>query len=312
MQHYEAGILKTRRPDAHQIWDGDEIGMNPHGHKGKQCFTAFFRRMIVRVVGGEGGKAPFWVTFFFWTRADGQFPVPPCVVHQAAKWSKFLSLNLPGDWCVHHSPSGYMDRDGWFKVAVHFQKFCGPIRPQYLYFDAHDSHWDSDSLKLWYDDMIYSTFLKAHGSNDDNFNDNGPNAKCHAIYDYHTTEWERAHPGVPDSPAFVNQRRRDMWDEMKADGGRVAVNAARKTGLYPFNPQSENHTDGTELVSRKFALHEPVRDGAAEYSPEWRENKEGPKYTVIQVRATCDWLCCDPCPHAGQTKCTKQEPTNQI
>ena len=127
-QHYAEGILNTE-PEAHQIYGGDEIGVNPHGHKGKRVFCSFFRKQIVVVVDGEGGKAPFWVTFFFWTRADGQFPIPPCVVHQASQMSEFFALNLPGDWCTHTNTSGYMDRDGWFKVACHFQKHCGPTRP---------------------------------------------------------------------------------------------------------------------------------------------------------------------------------------
>ena len=52
-----------------------------------------------------------------------------------------------------------------------------------MFFDAHDSHWDSGALRLWTDDRLFPLFLKAHGSDDDNFNDNGPNAKFHAMFD---------------------------------------------------------------------------------------------------------------------------------
>ena len=282
--HYARGILKTPQPASSQIYGGDEIGMNPHGHKGKQVFCSFFRKQIVVVVDGEGGKAPFWVTFFFWTRADGQFPIPPCVVHQAAQLSEFHALNLPLDWCVHASDSGYMDRDGWFKVAVHFQKWCGPLRPQYLFFDAHDSHWDSDALKLWSEDQLFPFFLRAHGSEDDQINDNGPNAKFHSYYDEETAAWQETHPGVKDTPAYVNSRLTGAWERMKMEGGPTAAKAARITGLYPFNPQAENHTDGLDLVSRKFQLGAPWRDNAEQYAPEWQAEQEGPRYKLIQAR----------------------------
>lgn len=182
--HYERGILKTRYPENDQIYGGDEIGLNPSGHRNRAVVVSLLRKITARVVGGEGGKAEFWVTFFFWIRADGQFVIPPCVVHSCAQLSEFYVLNLPEDWCVHCSPSGYMDRDGWLKVNRHFKKYCGPKRPLYQYYDAHDSHWDPDALQEMYDDLIFPTFFNAHDSDRKNMGDNGNNAQVLMEYVY--------------------------------------------------------------------------------------------------------------------------------
>ena len=54
---------------------------------------------------------------------------PPFVVHESAELSAFFAKFLPADWGVHVSKSGYMDREGWFKVCRHFMRYCGPTRP---------------------------------------------------------------------------------------------------------------------------------------------------------------------------------------
>jgi hypothetical protein len=279
--HFAAGILKTRMPDSSQLYGGDEVGVNPSGHSGTQVFCSILRRQIVSVVDGEGGKATFWCTFFFWTRADGQFVIPPGVIHQSAHLSEYHCLELPEDWMVHTSPSGYMDRDGWLKVARHFQRFCGPTRPLYLYFDGHDSHWDPDALNEWFQDHIYPTFFKAHGSEDDNINDNGPNSAFHAAFDECTAHFGRTHPGVKDAVPFVNERLAATWRKIKATCGGVAVRAAEKTGLYPFNPNSATHCDGLDLISRKFTVATPWVNEV--FSPDWDE-AGGTKYKLITAR----------------------------
>jgi len=87
-------------------------------------------------------------------------------------------LNIPDNWIVHGTPSGYMDRDGWYKTIRNFANLSGASESnkQFLYFDGHDSHWDSDALQLLEDRHIQSFFLKSGDSEKDQPNDNGPNA----------------------------------------------------------------------------------------------------------------------------------------
>ena len=71
---------------------------------------------------------------------------------------------------------------------------------------------------------------------------------------------------------------------MKVEGGPTALNAVRKTGIHPLNPHSENHTDGLDLVSRKYQLGLAWRDNADEYNPDWQKATEGPQYKLITAR----------------------------
>ena len=68
---------------------------------------------------------------------------------------------------MHATPSGYQDRDGFLKV-----EYCGPKRPQYVYVDGHDSHFDSEALDLLASNHVYVFFLKSNNSEEDQPNDN--------------------------------------------------------------------------------------------------------------------------------------------
>lgn len=76
------------------------------------------------------------------TRADGQMPTPPYIVHQGAELCEAHAMNLPATWGVHATQSGYMDRDGFTMWAHHFVANCGrsaatPTRAVILFLDSH-------------------------------------------------------------------------------------------------------------------------------------------------------------------------------
>ena len=41
--------------------------------------------------------------------------MPPIIVHQAKDYYEDLYYNVPLDWIVHKTPSGYMGIDGWLE-----------------------------------------------------------------------------------------------------------------------------------------------------------------------------------------------------
>lgn len=96
------------------MWSYDEKGVDPDGRWGKVYVHAtevidgkLAAKRSFRTTTGE--KAPFWTTIGIWTRADGQCPVEPIVVHQAAELSANHSDNLSPlatAWC---SKSGNHD-----------------------------------------------------------------------------------------------------------------------------------------------------------------------------------------------------------
>jgi len=131
----------------------------------------------------EGEHAPFWVTILFYTRADGQVFIPPTIVHQGSEWTSDMGMNLPDNWIVHSTPSGYMDRDGFTKTCKNFVRLSGSSKtnPQFNFFDGHDSHWAPDALDTLAENGTRAFFLKAGDSTKDQPNDNGPNCCLRAF-----------------------------------------------------------------------------------------------------------------------------------
>ena len=101
------------------------------------------------------------------------------IVHQAENYTQDLHWNLPSDWLVHNTPSGYMDRDGWMNTMSLFSRTFGAIKmnPQVLFFGGHDSHFDDRAPHILQSHHISQFILKAGDSTNDQPNDNGPNLK---------------------------------------------------------------------------------------------------------------------------------------
>eukprot|EP00961_Rhodomonas_salina_P269101 3636279-Rhodomonas_salina.1 len=78
-EHHRLGILKTKVPHPSQIFNSDEIGFDPTG---KWSRVLAFRWGKTSYTIGTGERAPFWVSVFFWSRADGVLSIPPCIIHQ--------------------------------------------------------------------------------------------------------------------------------------------------------------------------------------------------------------------------------------
>ena len=122
--------------------------------------------------------------FLVFKRADGQCFIPPTIEHKSANLSGAHAINLPTNWILHSTPSGYMDHDGWLKTAYAFVRLCGAnsMNPQFLFIDGHDSHWDSDALEFFMKNFVYVFFLKSGDSENDQPNDNALNCKLKSIF----------------------------------------------------------------------------------------------------------------------------------
>ena len=116
-ERHSQGFLTSRRPEAHQCHNMDEIGFDSSGKWDKVIRFLWNNQ---RYTLGTGEKAPFWTTALVTTCANGQFPMPPVVIHQGkeGQLSEHLmmcaslenpdgpatSLNstyLPGNWIVY-------------------------------------------------------------------------------------------------------------------------------------------------------------------------------------------------------------------
>ena len=235
--------LEDIRPRPDQHWSLDEIGIYPNGKWTRIVCTYKWclAEKIWKTQRGE--RAPFWCTVLFFTRGDGQCPIPPTVVHQATEVTADLFLNLPSNWVCHATPSGYMDRDGWFKTVTNFVDLSGASQsnPQYLFFDGHDSHWDSDALEYMVLHDVNPFFLKSGDSEKDQPNDNGPNCSMKGCYNDAKAEYDETWVTIMQFvPPRMNMVLTDMWRRFLTKAAPVIISAFFKTKLCPLQPPSSD------------------------------------------------------------------------
>ena len=95
--------------------------------------------------------------------------MPPVIVNQTKDYSKYLHHNIPFDWKVHHTSSGYMYRDGWLKAMTQFSYICGssPVNNQILFVDGQNIHFDDSDLTQMQGKSIQTFIFKAGDSIND-------------------------------------------------------------------------------------------------------------------------------------------------
>ena len=116
-----------------------------------------------------GERYTFCCTDMIFTRASGQLFMSPVIVHQAENYTKDVYWNLPSDWLVHNTPSGYIDMYVWMKEMSLFSRTYGAskLNPQVLFFDGHDSHFYDRATHLLRSHHISPFILKAGDSTND-------------------------------------------------------------------------------------------------------------------------------------------------
>ena len=133
-----------------------------------------------------------------------------------------------------------MDKDGWYKVINMFTKKAGASADniQILYYDGHDSHWDSDALDLMCERFIQPFVLKAGDSENDQPQDNGSNAKLKSCYNNRKSEWSRKFLSTAYSPAHMNTVLVLAWQDFVTEAAGIIKRSFDKTKLCPVQPPS--------------------------------------------------------------------------
>ena len=185
-----------------------------------------------------GERTPFWCTLLVFTRADRQCFMPPVIIHQAKEYSEDLHHNIPLDWTVHHTSSGYMDRDGWLKAMTQFSNICGasPVNNQILFFGGHDSHFDDRSLTKMQSKNIQLFVLKSGDSINDQPNDNGPNSKLKSLYNVLKAKWMLKYGTTRFQTHHINSVLFETWEAFTVSSGNIIRGSFAKTNLLPFSP----------------------------------------------------------------------------
>jgi hypothetical protein len=234
--------LDSIQPRPDQTWNCDEIGIDPNGkwHRIVCTYQWSPTGKIWKTQTGE--RAPFWITVLFFTRADGQCFIPPTIVHQGSELTADLLINLPGNWIVHVTPRGYMDRDDWFKTIEAFTKLSGtsPTNEEFLYFDGHDSHWDADALELMYQRSIQGFFLKAGDSERHQPNDNGSNAGLKSEYNDAKSDWDKRFATTSFTPPHMNHVLAKAWSRFTMEAAPTITCSFEKTRICPLKPPDDH------------------------------------------------------------------------
>ena len=151
--------------------------------------------------------------------------MPPVIIQQAKEYSEDLHHNIPLDWTVHNTSSGYMDRDGWLKAVTQFSKICGasPVNNQIIFFDGHDSHFDDRALTHMKSKNIQPFILKVGDSINDQPNDNGPNSTLKALYNRSKAKWMVKDGTTRFQPHHMNAVLVEAWDAFKVAYGNNYV-----------------------------------------------------------------------------------------
>ena len=166
--------------------------------------------------------------------------MPPIVVHQAKDYSQDIYHTIPLDWTVHHTPSGFMDRDGWLKAMTQLSNTCGvsPVKNHILFFDGHKSHFDNHSLIQMKSKKIHPFILKLVESINGQLNDNGTNSKLMSLYNISKAKWMMKYGTTRFQPHHMNSVLDETWEAFMVPAGKIIRDNFAKNIILPFRPTS--------------------------------------------------------------------------
>jgi hypothetical protein len=203
-------IIPEDGPPPEQKWNGDEKGLSTNA-KFPPSFTLGGNNRTFTIVPGE--KSNFWTTLFFWICGNGDLPVPPTVVHQGGTETHFPTRflhGLPNSWTSHNTPSGYMDKSGFYlcvlALVLYIRERDGDnLKPQFVFLDGFDGHFSADALDLAHANNIHIFFLKSNDSINDQPADMGANAMIEKYFQLAMLDWKEKFAMTPFTPMFMNE-----------------------------------------------------------------------------------------------------------
>ena len=153
------------------------------------------------------------------------------VVHQSTHYNQYLHYNIPSDWVVHNSPSGYMYCYGWHKSMSHFSSMCcsSPLKPQVLFYDGHGRHFDDRALNILCRHQIHYYVLSEVDSVHDQSNNNAPNIKLDNFYGNARMNWMRHHVTLKFTPPHMNSVFVETWKAFKLSSTTITQKYFNRT-----------------------------------------------------------------------------------
>lgn len=293
------GELQWPSPD--QLWNADEIGIDADGKWKRVSKWSWAKTNSVKKLRSKE-KAAFWVSLLLISRADGQCPVNPVIVHEGPSIKDTNQIRadhsimgvqtncenhpdgagatpvmLPPDYLALQSPSGYMDEECFLQAMHHFTSSApGPkdaegrfIKAQFLFLDGHYSHLNPAALDHLADRNVHVFFLRSGNSENDQPNDCGINKRFKSCFvkvreQGYVEGWLLIN--VPIEKWQVNGLIVRAWDLFKLGNcTEVVSNAWDYTGLKTWNPSAwQKQRVGHDGGVEKGATHTITDEGKSE------------------------------------------------
>ena len=200
-----------------------------------------------------GDISPFWCTALIFTCADDKSSIPPVVLHQRTHYTQNFHYNMPSNWLIQNSLSGYMDHDDWHKFMSHFSSMCcySPINHQLIYCDGHDRHFDSREVDILCRHNIQYLLLNSGNYVHYQPNDNGPNMILKNCYGNARMNYMRHHGTFNSTLAHMNYVLVGTWKAFKLLSTKITQKYFKKTYILTLSTSDigTNHQsflDGTQ------------------------------------------------------------------
>ena len=170
-----------------------------------------------------GERAPLWCTLIVFNLSNVRCSMPPIIVHQSKHYFECLHFNIAVDWKVHHTPSGYIYRDGCIKATTKLSHICSAslVNNQITFFDGHDSHYDDRALTDMKHHKIQPFILKAGNSVNYHPNDNGPNVKIKSHYNEVKSAWILKYRNYFFKSHHMNSILVEAWNAFMVSAGNI-------------------------------------------------------------------------------------------
>ena len=164
-----------------------------------------------------GEISSLWCTTLIFTRDDGQCFISPVVVHQITHCTQDIHYNIPSEWVIQNSQTGYMDHGSWHKSMSHFASVCwsSSLNNQGILYDGHDSNVDDRVLYILRKHNINPFILKSGDSVHFQPNYNCPNIKLNNLYGNEIMNWMIHHRTLKFTPAHMNYVLVATWESFK-------------------------------------------------------------------------------------------------
>ena len=277
---YNKGILKTMRPLAHQISNGDEIGLSDNGKVLPTTKLSFHdgdmigenRSNTSRIVTANEHNM-FWNSIYMACRADGSLNMPdPYLIKQSATPDEIRGDLVLGLDCVPGirinvgwTTSGYNDRNIYNHFSHELVESTGAKinDPRFHYEDGHMSHLCPEAIKRNLDNGLYNIYLVSQNSTNDQPMDNGPNAQIAACINEQMGLWQIRYPTLTMNQSFINEVVVKALKQYYELPNRVETikKAFEKTNMFPIvNFWTLDYSDITDSVKSNIVLLKSLKD----------------------------------------------------